>query len=207
MLQAQQVTTYRGLRCLFHHFNLNVSAGELWQVLGPNGSGKTTLLKLLSGLLPLQEGQVLWRGHSIHRDRWLYYRELFYLGHCGAVKEELTVLENIRWVLPRSTASIPLLNTLLEEWQLDHLKHAWVRHLSRGQRQRVALIKLILSDTLLWILDEPFSSLDSLATEKMSKVLETQVNQGGCVIVANHSPLTFAGFLPHTLRLPESVSA
>ena len=129
------------------------------------------------------------------------------MGHCGAVKEELTVLENIRWVLPRSTASIPLLNTLLEEWQLDHLKHAWVRHLSWGQRQRVALIKLILSDTLLWILDEPFSSLDSLATEKMSKVLETQVNQGGCVIVANHSPLTFAGFLPHTLRLAESVSA
>lgn len=196
-LQAKHLTCYRGERLLINDLSFNVSSGELLQVVGENGSGKTTLLRALTGIFPPQSGEILWQGRLIQRDRLEYQRQFYYLGHQIGVKSELTALENLRLGF-RVQADV---GEVVSELKLGPLQNILSRHLSRGQRQRVALAKLLLSDASLWILDEPFASLDSVMMDKVQMLLAKKIEKGGGVILTSHRALTLTKLLPRVVNL------
>ncbi len=187
MLEASELACSRGGRALFRGLSFRVESGELLRVAGENGSGKTTLLKILAGLLVPDAGEVHWRGESIRHLREEYARNLVYLGHAPAVKDDLTAAENlgIACVLAGIAASSRDLRQALARYGIP--ADVPVRKLSQGQRRRAALARLLLSPSVpLWLLDEPFAALDAPAARLTQDLVAEHVARGHAVVYTTH---------------------
>ena len=188
MLEVIDLGCLRGGRKLFGGLSFSLSPCQLLHVQGANGSGKTSLLRIVSGLARQDAGKVRWYNHDIADVREEYANELLYLGHQPAIKDELTVLENL-WVSIRLSGLNPAPDVLKSELEVIGLgRHGNLpaRVLSQGQRRRLALARLWLSNKKLWILDEPFTSLDTQAIGLVEVRLEHHLSQGGMVILTTH---------------------
>ena len=188
MLEAHNLDCERGGRTLFRGLGFSLAAGEALRIEGANGSGKTSLVRILCGLLPPTEGQVLWRRENVAGLHEEYSRQLVYLGHAPAVKDDLTAAENLS--IACRLAGDAVTNFSVEE-ALDTFglsgKNVAVKRLSQGQRRRAALARLALSGKRpLWLLDEPFSALDAEGVELLKKMLQEQLDRGGCVVFTTH---------------------
>jgi heme exporter protein A len=201
MLEAANLTCQRGERILFTDLSFTLAPGELLQIAGPNGSGKTSLLKLLCGLSPPLAGAIRWQGESARGED--FRRNLLYLGHQNAVKEELTALENLH--IASAFAGEPLSATqaltALAHIGLAGREHLPAKVLSQGQKRRVTLARLLVSHAPLWILDEPLTALDGLAVELIQSRLAQHVTQGGMVVLTTHQPLQVPGVTPRRIEL------
>lgn len=178
----------RARRVLFSDLNLGVSRGQVLRVQGANGAGKTSLLRIICGLLSPHEGQVLWDGHPITTLREEYGRQLTFFGHAVGVKHELSALENLQSLMalggikPETPAALQA----LQDAGLAGHELAPVRSLSQGQRRRAALARLMLTDSRLWVLDEPFNALDQAATGWLQGLIARQTARGGIVVLTSH---------------------
>lgn len=191
MLEAAGLAAVRGDRRLFTGIGFSLQQGELLHVQGVNGSGKTTLLRMLCGLVVPEEGRILWEGKNIRAEREAYLRNLLYLGHLGALKDDLTGLENLRVTetLAGEAISEHEAMTALQAVGLHGHEDLPVRVLSQGQRRRVALARLSLSRARLWILDEPFTALDKASVDTLRTRLEGHLKQDGMVILTTHQEI------------------
>jgi heme exporter protein A len=201
LLSVNQLACYRGERLLFDALCFQLNAGELLQITGANGSGKTTLLRLLTGLYPLQKGDIRWCGKTIYANREAYQQQMYYLGHSLGVKHELTVLENLQLNWRKPMRIMNQVDVVLTKLDLIHYKNELCRHLSRGQRQRLALAQLMLSDALLWILDEPFASLDQVATTLLQQIFVEKLQTQGAILFTSHQPLTLTTLQPKIVAI------
>jgi heme exporter protein A len=98
LLEARAINAWRGDSRLLSNVSFTVNPGQFLQITGPNGVGKTTLLRILCGLLPAESGEVWWRGAAVWGPASVLSAELSYLGHQNAVKADLTVNENLRYL-------------------------------------------------------------------------------------------------------------
>lgn len=196
MLQALDLDCRRGDRRLFNGLAFELAPGRLLRVAGANGSGKTSLLRLLAGLALPSAGEVQWRGRPILRQREAYARELFYLGHLGGLKEDLTPLENLRADagLAGLACDGAALDQALAAWGLTRQRRLPVRLLSAGQRRRAALARLDVSTAALWILDEPFNALDTDAVARLGLRIAQHLEAGGLAVVTSHQALPLDDF-------------
>lgn len=188
MLEAAGLECMRQRRTLFAGLSFSLRGGELLRIAGANGSGKTSLLKILCGLLAPDGGEVRWQGEPIGQLREDFTRNLVYLGHAPAVKDDLTAAENltVACTLAGRTASPQQAREALESYGLAADGVA-VRRLSQGQRRRAALARLLLSaDAPLWLLDEPFAALDTAAARFTEELIANHVAQGGAAIYTTH---------------------
>lgn len=203
MLEAHDLACRRGDRRLFSALAFSLQPGQLLRVAGANGSGKTSLLRLLAGLALPNAGEVCWQSRPVQRQREAYARALFYLGHLGGLKEDLSPLENLRTdaALAGSAVDDEALNQALGLWGLARQARLPVRVLSAGQRRRAALARLALVDAPLWILDEPFNALDSDAVAQLGRQLEQHIAAGGLAVVTSHQPLPLPAERVTTLQL------
>src|SRR5436190_4225794 len=138
MLEASELECERGGRRLFSGLSFALARGELLRIAGANGSGKTSLLRILCGLLAPTHGELRWKGQPIGELREEYSRELAYLGHAPAVKDDLTPFENldIACRLLGLEAQGEALSAALSAFAVPELP---VRKLSQAQRRRAAL--------------------------------------------------------------------
>ena len=188
MLEAAELECERGGRVLFRGLSFALRAGESLRVAGANGSGKTSLLRILCGLLPPASGEVRWRGTAVQRLREDYSRELVYLGHAPAVKDDLSAAENlsVSCALAGMPAAEEAIAEALARFGLAG-KRQLSRRLSQGQRRRAALARLALSASRpLWLLDEPFSALDVAGVALLRGLIEAHLERGGAVIFTTH---------------------
>lgn len=194
MLEVTALNCRRGERCLFSALDFQLAPGQLLHLQGSNGSGKTTLLRALCGLLHPESGQIRWRGEPINRLDEDYYRDLLYLGHLNGIKGDLTGLENLRIAsrLAGSPASDQSISDALARIGLGGFEDLPCRMLSQGQKKRVALARLFLTGTPLWILDEPFTALDVSAVALLDELIRAHVEGGGLVVLTTHQALTLA---------------
>ena len=177
--------------------------GELLQVEGPNGSGKTSLLRIVAGLSAAASGAVRWDNETIDDLAEDYFRDLLYLGHAAAIKDELTALENLTLTLQlagEQTSAANAKQALTEAGLKDRL-HLPAKYLSQGQRRRVALARLCLSKRRLWVLDEPFTALDVGAVSWVAQLIASQLARDGIVLFTTHQDIPIPGFSPRKLKL------
>ena len=178
----------RGDRRLFSGLNFSLPPGTFAQLTGPNGSGKTSLLRIICGLLAPAEGEVRWQGKNIRSLGEEYFTFTSYLGHRHGIKDELTGIENLRIsnALNGIEISEPRARSVLTTMGLGGRESLPARLLSEGQRRRLALARLIVCGTTLWLLDEVLTSLDKTAIALIRSLIEEHLANGGIAIVATH---------------------
>ena len=189
MLEARQLECTRGERRLFSALSFRLGAGQMLRVAGANGSGKTSLLRILCGLLAPSAGELRWRGQSIRAEREEYSRNLAFIGHLNALKDDLTAQENLQVAaaLGGMPSDAERMLAALDRFGVAHCAQLPTKILSQGQRRRVALARLALSPAVpLWILDEPFSALDVGAVAELERLLAAHLASGGMVVLTTH---------------------
>lgn len=195
MLQVENISCVKGSRFLFKNLSFKLDAGQMVYLEGANGAGKTTLLRVLCGLATAEQGQILWHGEDIHAYSEEYSRQLVYLGHHPAVKDGLTVLENLRFSMRISgvEASNDELRSALKIVGLGDRINLISRFLSQGQKRRLALSRLWLDSRPIWILDEPFTALDVQAIQLITNRIDEHLTGGGLVVMTSHQPPALSG--------------
>lgn len=204
MLNADNVSCLRGERRLITGLSFTVQPGRLLAVTGENGSGKTSLLRMLCGLLPAEQGRILWYGEDVRACQERYLACLIYIGHLNSLKDDLTPVENVTISARLAGEEISEEKTCeaLEAVGLARVIHRLpTRVLSQGQKRRVSLARLWLSQRPLWILDEPFAALDASATGLLMQQLRSHLSTGGIVIAATHQEIEVGADRLDQLRL------
>ncbi|MGR8930629.1 MAG: cytochrome c biogenesis heme-transporting ATPase CcmA [Gammaproteobacteria bacterium] len=189
-LQVIDLSCSRDDRLLFSGLSFILQPGDVLLLEGSNGSGKTTLLRTLCGFREADSGQILWSGEAIGQSS--YYSDMAYIGHADGIKKELTVLENLRFALALDRPGKYPIDDALEKVQLAGYDDNAVQTLSAGQKRRLSLAKLLITDPLLWILDEPFTSLDKQGIFLTETLIDAHVKEGGMVILTSHHDLSLA---------------
>jgi len=194
-LEIKNLTLSRGGRRLLQDLSFTLNEGEWLHIQGDNGIGKTSLLRVISSLAPSDQGEVRWCGQNIYKDLPSYLKDIFFVGHKLALKEELSPLENlaIECALMDVPAKPADLINALAHFGLKGREHVPLGILSQGQKRRVALAKLKLSLAPLWILDEPLVALDSHTVNLFTEVLEDHLKCGGLVLLTSHQSIELRG--------------
>lgn len=170
---------------------------------GPNGSGKTSLLRLLCGLSLPDSGEICWNGTDIRELCGDYRNVMTYLGHLGGIKDDLTAIENLRISSALAGCGIDedQAADALGQMGLAGREMLPAKVLSQGQRRRVALARLLVTQTKLWILDEPLTALDIAAVDLIKGILEHNLSTGGMVIMTTHQEIAMTAATVHHLTL------
>jgi heme ABC exporter ATP-binding subunit CcmA len=173
--------------------DLDVAPGSLNVVTGANGAGKTSLLRLLAGLVPLSSGEGSVCGIDLARgDLRQLRRRVGWLGHEGSFYADLSVAENLRFCATALDRPISQIDVVLERVGLRARANTITKQLSAGQRRRLGLAWLLLRRAELWLLDEPYASLDDQGREFFDDLLADVTGAGATVLVSAHDPLRSA---------------
>ncbi|HLT78485.1 MAG TPA: heme ABC exporter ATP-binding protein CcmA [Ferrovibrio sp.] len=193
-LGVDRLACIRGERQLFSDLTFRLAPGEALLLHGPNGSGKSSLLRMLAGFLAPAAGRIVWDGTVPDDEEADGLRGRFcYLGHQDAVKPQLSARDNlVFWARLSGLAAEraeAAADQALDAAGLQRQKRLPSRYLSAGQKRRVALARLLLTDVPLWLLDEPSNALDRAAVDWLGGILAQHRAKGGMVVLASHVPV------------------
>ena len=189
-LEAQQLSCIRDDRTLFSNLSFQLQSSQALVVEGRNGSGKTSLLRTLCGMTLPDAGNILWCGEDIFRLGADYHACTAYVGHRDGVKLDLTPLENLSFARSLGNPSDDCgPQQALEAVQLAGFEDVPTRNLSAGQQRRLALARLLITRADLWILDEPFTSLDRHGISIVEELAHKHLVNGGMLAITSHHPV------------------
>ena len=189
LLEARGLQRSFGRIRVLHGVDLSLRAGQALAVVGPNGAGKTTLLRLLAGLMRPTAGEIRVLGQPLTPGAAPIRRAIGLLSHQSLLYDDLTLLENLTFAArlyglehPETAAYAALDNAGLADRSSE-----LPRRLSRGLLQRAAIARALLHRPGLLLLDEPFTSLDAAASERLRvELLERLAGGLGLIIVTHH---------------------
>jgi len=190
-LIGNNLSCIRDDRVLFAGLNFIVSSGQVLLLEGKNGSGKTSLLRILCGFREPDAGWVRWCGSDINERA--YYADMAYVGHLDGIKKELTVSENLSVALALAAAGSYTIADALQRVQLGGYDEVSVQTLSAGQKRRLSLARLLVTQKRLWILDEPFTSLDKHGIALIETLMTEHCASGGLMVLTSHHDLSLHG--------------
>lgn len=193
ILEVQDLEkSYEG-HAVVDRLNLSVYPGEIVGLLGPNGAGKTTAFYMMMGLIRPEKGRVIFNGidvtmRSIDKRAQM---GMGYLAQEPSVFRALTVAENIACILE----TLPLdheqqqarLTTLLKELHLEGLAHKKAATLSGGERRRLEITRALVTNPLLFFLDEPFANIDPIAIGEVKQLIKLLASKGISILITDHN--------------------
>ncbi|ADL00087.1 LPS export ABC transporter ATP-binding protein [Brevundimonas subvibrioides] len=191
-LRVQNIARAFGARQVVADVSLTVQRGEVAGLLGPNGAGKTTCFYMITGLIPPDSGSIWLDGEDITAQP-MYQRSrmgLGYLAQEASIFRGMTVEDNIKSVveLRESGKAIEVETTrLLEELNIQHLRHAPATGLSGGERRRVEIARSLAGKPSFMLLDEPFAGIDPLAIADIRQVIRYLAGEGIGVLITDHN--------------------
>ena len=185
-LEARDLVCIRDDRTLFEALSFTLTSGQAVLVEGRNGSGKTSLLRILCGIRQPDEGYINWNGGDIYRLATGYNAVTAWVGHKDGIKLELTARENLTFAQSLGTPSDLDISEALDTVELGGFDDVSAINLSAGQKRRLALARLLITRSQLWILDEPFTSLDTHGISLIENMINTHLADGGMLAVTSH---------------------
>ncbi len=196
MIEVQNVSkTYRDGTVALKNVNFSVDSGEICAIIGPSGCGKSTLLLILAGLIEPTEGKVTVNGKVVRQPQ----KDVSLILQDYGLFPWKTVYENIALGLrlrkvPKSKERV-VISSLINRLGLQGFEKHFPKQLSGGMRQRVAIARALAIEPNILLMDEPFSSLDALAREKMQNFLLDLWNEAEMTIVLVTHSIEEAVFL------------
>jgi len=198
-LIAAELACRRGGRDVFSGVGFTVASGEILTVSGRNGAGKSSLLRMVAGLLRISAGALTLEAGD---PQLSIAEQAHYLGHQDALKGSLSVAENLQFWAGLYGVRSADIRKPLEAIGLGALSGLPAAYLSAGQRRRLSIARLLAAPRPLWLLDEPTSTLDAAAAERLADVMRAHLAGGGLIIAASHGPIGLGG--ARELRLGEA---
>ena len=188
-LRTENLSCVRDDRILFEGLGFIVEPNQVLLLEGQNGSGKTSLLRILCGFREPDTGDVFWCGEPINRGS--FYLDMAYVGHMDGIKKELTVMENLNLSLALGQTGKLTIPQALEKVKLSGYDDQLIQALSAGQKRRLSLARLLVTHNVLWILDEPFTSLDKQGIELVESLMVEHCADGGIIVMTSHHDVNF----------------
>ena len=185
MLTIQDLSYAYSDRFLFKNLSFHLNPGEVIKISGANGSGKTTLIKILTGILKNYKGKISLKNEEEKPLKNLS-DEIFYMGHKNALKENLTVQENLQHDFRLLNSNKNELDSYLEKLNLKEFLFTRVSELSEGQKRKIILACCLASNSSIYLLDEPFINLDVDSQEIIMEAMDSKIHNGAAVIFTSH---------------------
>jgi len=206
--EAAPLVALRGAVVVANNFpllsgvDLVIAPASLSVVVGANGAGKTSLLRLLGGLVGLSQGAGEVCGVDLRSaQRWQLRQRVGWLGHEGSFYDDLTVAENLTFAARALQRPVDAIPDVLARVALGARATTVTKQLSAGQRRRLGLAWLLLRRPELWLLDEPYASLDDEGRTFFDELVGDVVRSGATVVLSAHDPLRSTTLAPRTITL------
>ena len=190
MLELRKVCKHFSGIAAVDNVSFSARAGEITGYLGPNGSGKSTTMKMITGLMEMTSGEILFQGERIERDLIAYKQRMGYVPEEPHLYAHLSGLEYLVMVgqlrnLPRDTTAARI-DGLLRLLSVHDDRHAPISAYSKGMRQKVLLSAALLHNPDLLLLDEPFSGLDVASSMVLRSLIQELASRGKVVLLSSH---------------------
>ena len=197
-LIVSDLSCQRGYNELFNNLSFELNSGEILRVSGANGSGKTSLLKILAGLNSAESGRLSINNNKV--GSYDYQSDIFYLGHLPALSPELYCKENLDYLTQlNNSSSNQSLDEALTNIGLKNFENEYAANLSAGQKRRVVLSALFITQAKVWLLDEPFTALDSDGINVIEAQITKHCNNNGICVLTTHQECNLPGLRILTL--------
>jgi len=180
-------------RAVVNGVDINVKPGEIVGLLGPNGAGKTTTFYMIVGLVPPNDGTVLFDGEDTTRLP-MYKRARLGMGYLPqeeSIFRKLTVEQNIMAVM--ETMDLPKAEKrercdgLLERFGINHIRKSMALTLSGGEKRRLTIARSLVTEPSLLMLDEPFSGVDPIAVSEIQQIVRSLSEAGLAILITDHN--------------------
>lgn len=193
----------RGGRQLFQGVDCILESGRWLYVAGANGAGKTSLMRMVCGLLPIDSGEIYWNELAISKQMDSYRKNICYVGHLNALQESLTLSESVIFAAALSGIALDhsQARDVLNRFGVKGRGQQLIRHLSQGQKRRVALTRLAVSTAQLWVLDEPFVGMDEAGIAMLADLVSVHLSEGGLALLTSHQFVDVGLIAPQVLEL------
>ena len=188
MLLVQDLNLNRSGRKIFKNVSFSLPASKMVILKGKNGSGKTSLLKTILNLLEPSSGSIYWKGKLLNKNLNDFYKSLTYISDKTTSVKQLSVFENIKiWkkIFLSSINSEEIID-ILSMLKLKNYLNTKVNSLSLGEVKKLELLRLIIENKKVWMLDEPFTNLDYESVNMIEQTFLDHCSNGGYIIFSSH---------------------
>ena len=186
-LEINGLECIRDNRLIFKDINFSVESNQTMLVRGKNGSGKTSLLRVLAGYIKNYSGNILFNGNNIKNDKELL-SEFRFLGQKNTLKGNLTVQQNIAmWELIYQVKND--IHEISKILNIEQILNVDINSLSDGQKKRISLARLIISNAKVWLLDEPLVYLDQDKIDLLQNIILRHNKRGGITIYSSNTDI------------------
>ena len=188
MILVKDLSIERSNKKIFENVNLSLGTGKIIILKGENGSGKTTLLKSILNLIEPTSGSIYWKGKLLNKNLNDFYNHVTYIADKTTSLRKLTVQDNINiWKkIFLSKIGKSNIENILKILKLDFYLGQKVNSLSFGEIKKLELLRLIIENKKIWILDEPLSNLDKETINVVEQTFEDHCAKEGSIIFSSH---------------------
>ncbi len=190
VLEIKNITKYYGKVKAVENLSLELEEGEICGFIGPNGAGKTTTLEMITGILPIDNGEIYLDGKSIKTEPIEAKKKFGFVPDSPEMFEKLTGIEYLNFigdvyeVEPKTR--LEKIEQLAKEFKIyEHLKKR-IQGYSHGMKQKLLIISVLLYEPKIWILDEPMTGLDPQSSYLLKKLMRNHTKKGNTVLFSTH---------------------
>ena len=188
MLLINNLSFSRNDNIIFQNLNLSLINRSITQIRGKNGSGKTTFINVVLNFLEPKTGEIFWEGKNIKKNIFNFYNNTTFIMDHNTCTRKMTVLDNINFWSRLSSSKLTKdeIVLLLETFNIQKYQNTKTMYLSSGEIRKLELLRLILEQKKLWILDEPYNHLDDLSIEILNQTFIDHINKDGVILFTSH---------------------
>lgn len=191
MIEIKNVSeSYVKNKKVIDNINFKINDGEVFGFIGPNGAGKTTTIEMMTGVLDIDEGDILFDGHSITKEPLICKKTFAYIPDTPDTFDKLTAIEYLNFIgdvyeVP-SEKRLSTINNLAEEFNIQNSLDSKIQSFSHGMKQKLLIISALLHSPKNWILDEPMTGLDPKASFILKQKMKEHARKGNSVFFSTH---------------------
>ena len=186
ILTFENVSKNYGKLNALSNIQFEIPENSIFAILGPNGSGKSTLIRILAGLITSWNGNIFYKGNSIHNDK-TYLKNFGFIVEDPSFYQYLSAIKNLKIFCRLTNTPFSRINEVLDLVDLLDRKYDKVSNYSYGMKQRLGIAQALLHDPKILILDEPNNGLDPIGVNQIADIIYKLNHDGKTICISTHS--------------------